>query len=170
MVGAATRTKRSSGNVPDRGSLVLLWIVITGAMTAAVWIGETGPWNLFGGARWLETASVSVMVAGLVIRWTAIFTLGKSFGSNVAIQDSQKITRTGLYRSVRHPSYLGLLLVFLAVGLHSRGWIGFAVAPVPAAAALLYRIHIEEAALSAAFGEEYLTYSRETKRLVPGLY
>jgi protein-S-isoprenylcysteine O-methyltransferase Ste14 len=29
---------------------------------------------------------------------------------------------------------------------------------------------VEEAALRAHFGEEYIQYSRETKRLVPGIY
>jgi protein-S-isoprenylcysteine O-methyltransferase Ste14 len=37
-------------------------------------------------------------------------------------------------------------------------------------AALLYRIHVEEMALTEAFGEEYLEYSRTTKRLLPGIY
>ncbi len=170
LVGVATRTKRSSGNVRDRGSLIILWIVIAMSMTACSWIGETGPQNMFRGVHWLKTASVILVVAGLGTRWTAIVTLGKSFSSNVAIQDSQKITKTGLYRFVRHPSYLGLLLVFLGIGLHSRNWIGFAAALVPTSAALLYRIHIEEAALRTVFGEEYAVYSRATKRLVPGLY
>jgi protein-S-isoprenylcysteine O-methyltransferase Ste14 len=65
---------------------------------------------------------------------------------------------------------LGLLLVFLAVGAHSRNWIALAVALVPTTAAMLYRIHVEEGALTTAFGEEYIAYSRDTKRLVPGLY
>jgi len=60
--------------------------------------------------------------------------------------------------------------VFLAVGLHSRNWVSFAVVLVPTIAALLYRIHVEEAALAEAFGEEYVAYSKETKRLVPGVY
>jgi protein-S-isoprenylcysteine O-methyltransferase Ste14 len=35
---------------------------------------------------------------------------------------------------------------------------------------LLYRIHVEEAALMQAFGEAYRDYSRTTKRLLPGIY
>lgn len=38
------------------------------------------------------------------------------------------------------------------------------------AAALPYRMHVEEKALVEAFGLEYSTYSKETKRLVPGIY
>ena len=170
IVGIATRTKRRSGKVQDRGSLLILWIVITASITACQWFSATHARSMFGRAHALKTASMIVMLAGLAIRWTAILTLGKSFSANVAIQNSQRITRAGLYRFVRHPSYLGLLLVFLAIGLHSHNWIGLALAMVPTIAALLYRIHVEEAALAEAFGEEYTAYSKSTKRLIPGVY
>jgi protein-S-isoprenylcysteine O-methyltransferase Ste14 len=169
IIGVTTRTKHSTGKVHDRGSLRLLWIVIVLSLTACWWISAAGSKNMFGGGHWLEVAAVIVMVAGLGIRWTAIVTLGRAFSSNVAILDSQKIMKSGIFGWVRHPSYLGLLLVFLAVGLHSRNWIGFALAVVPTTA-VLYRIHVEEIALRAAFGEEYVAYSRETKRLIPGAY
>ncbi len=170
FIAVATRTPRRTGNVRDRGSQLILWIVITAAVTACEWIRATVPASMFGKADWLKTVGVIVLAVGLGIRWTAIFTLGESFSANVAIQDSQKIYKTGLYRFLRHPSYLGLLLVFLAAGLHSRNWISFSVVLVPTAAALLYRIHIEEAALREAFGEEYVVYSKNTKRLIPGVY
>jgi protein-S-isoprenylcysteine O-methyltransferase Ste14 len=170
ILGVATRTKRGTGNVRDRGSLIILWIVIVAAVTLSQWIGDSQPRNMFGGAHWLRTVGIIIMLAGLAIRWTAIVSLGKAFSSNVAIRDSQKIKKNGLYRFIRHPSYLGLLLVFLAVGVHSRNWIAFAAAFLPTTAAMLYRIHVEEGALRSAFGEEYVAYSRGTKRLVPGLY
>jgi protein-S-isoprenylcysteine O-methyltransferase Ste14 len=170
IIGVATHTKESTGKVRDRGSLLLLWIVILGSMTAAIWISEATPANMFGGTRALKAAGLIVLVIALVIRWTAIYTLGKSFSSNVAIPDSPKLNRSGLYRYVRHPSYLGLVLVFLAVGLHSRNWLSLAIALVPTTAAVLYRIRVEESALLQVFGEEYVTYSNQVHRLIPGLY
>jgi protein-S-isoprenylcysteine O-methyltransferase Ste14 len=115
-------------------------------------------------------ASIVLIFIGLAVRALAIFTLGKSFSANVAIRDSQKIYRGGLYRFLRHPSYLGLILIFLAIGLHSRNWLCLAIAFLPTTAALLYRIHIEEAALRNAFAEDYASYSKVTKRLIPGIY
>ncbi len=170
FIGISTRTKRKNGNVRDRGSLLVLWIGITLGVTASSMIGQTGPPNMSGGAYWSKLASAILMVVGLGIRWMAVFNLGKSFSSNVAIQEKQKLTTSGLFGIVRHPSYLGLLLVFLAVALHSDNWLGFAAALVPTTAALLYRIHVEEVALMAAFGEQYAAYCRRTKRLIPGLY
>ena len=40
----------------------------------------------------------------------------------------------------------------------------------PTTAAVLYRIHVEEAALNEAFGAQYASYSKQTKRLIPGVY
>jgi protein-S-isoprenylcysteine O-methyltransferase Ste14 len=150
--------------------MLLLWIVIFASITASEWIRYTVPADIFGGAHWLRPFSVALLVAGLAIRWTAILTLGKSFSANVAIRESQTVHRTGLYRFVRHPSYLGLELIFLAIGLHAHNWISLLLAVVPTTLALFYRIHVEEIALREAFGEEYAAYSRETKRLVPGVF
>jgi protein-S-isoprenylcysteine O-methyltransferase Ste14 len=170
VIAVATRTPQSSGKVRDRGSQLLLWIVIVVSITACEWLRRIMPANILGGAPWLRPASLALLVVALAIRWSAIINLGRSFSANVAIRDAQKIQTTGLYHFVRHPSYLGLLLVFFAIGVHSRIWIGLALAVIPPTAALLYRIRIEEAALIDAFGPEYIAYSRKTKRLISGLY
>jgi protein-S-isoprenylcysteine O-methyltransferase Ste14 len=170
IILAATRTRRSSGNVRDRGSLIILWPVIVASITAGSWIGEAHAPTIFGGAHWVRTASLAVLVIGLAIRWTAIATLGRAFSANVAIHATQTVRKTGLFRFVRHPSYSGLVLIFVAVGMHTRNWMGLAITLVPTTAALLYRIHVEEAALRQAFGQEYIDYSRATKRLIPGIY
>jgi protein-S-isoprenylcysteine O-methyltransferase Ste14 len=125
---------------------------------------------MFAGARWLRPLSDALMIVGLAVRWTAILTLGKAFSSNVAIQESQTVQRSGLYGIVRHPSYLGMLVIFLAIGVHWRNLLGLAVVMIPTTAALLYRIHVEEIALRDAFGAEYADYSKSTKRLIPGIY
>ena len=169
-IAIATRTRRGGGKQLDRGSMAILWIAIVASITAAEWIGAAAPHNMFGGAHWLTIAAIAVLVAGLVIRWIAIVSLGKAFSANVAIRPTQSIYQSGLYRFVRHPSYSGLLLVFVAVALHERNWLAAAVVLVPTTAALLYRIHVEEAALHQAFGPQYEAYSKRTKRLIPAIY
>ena len=111
IVAVATRTRGGKGNVRDRGSMPILWIVITTAITGCEWLSAVFSAPLFGGAPWLRLASLLVLLSGIVIRWTAIFTLGKAFSANVAIREDQKLKQSGLYRLVRHPSYSGLLLI-----------------------------------------------------------
>jgi protein-S-isoprenylcysteine O-methyltransferase Ste14 len=174
-IGVATRTRRGTGNVRDRGTLLLLWVVILASVTAGSWIGEAQGPNLssgpiFFGSSWLKLVSLLILFVGLVLRWAAVLSLGKSFSSNVAIHATQQVLKTGLYRWMRHPSYTGLLLCILAVGLHPRNWISLLIVTVPPTVALLYRMHVEEIALREHFGQEYIDYSRQTSRLVPGIY
>jgi protein-S-isoprenylcysteine O-methyltransferase Ste14 len=169
-IAIATRTRRGSGNVQDRGTMLLLWIVIFASTTAGSWFAETRDSNLPGGAPWLKAVALLALIFGLVLRWSAVLSLGKSFSSNVAIHATQRVLKTGLYRWMRHPSYSGLLLCIFAVSLHTRNWISMIIIVVPTTAALLYRIHVEEIALRGHFGQEYVDYSHRTKRLIPGIY
>ncbi|MGB7553586.1 MAG: isoprenylcysteine carboxylmethyltransferase family protein [Candidatus Korobacteraceae bacterium] len=101
----------------------------------------------------------------------AIITLGRSFSTNVAIHATQTVHKTGLFRWVRHPSYAGMLLIFAAIGVSQRNWVSLvAIMLAFPTAALIYRIHVEEIALTEAFGEDYAEYSKVTKRLLPGIY
>lgn len=165
-----TRTRRGAGEVQDRGSIVILWVALLASITLGRWFGETHPQTIFPEAHWLRPASVAIFAAALLLRWTAVLTLGRSFSANVAIRATQSLHKTGLYRYVRHPSYTGLIFIVFAEALRTRNWIGFAVVLILPTAALLYRIDVEEAALRSAFGEEYVVYSRTTKRLIPGVY
>jgi protein-S-isoprenylcysteine O-methyltransferase Ste14 len=164
------RTSRGGGTLKDRGSLWLLLPSIWLSIWLATWYGETHPHTMPGGSQSLGIAAILIMLIGLAIRWTAILSLGRSFSTNVAIHTTQTLHKTGLYRWVRHPSYSGMMLSFTAVGLAERNWVSLAIMLVCPTAALLYRIHVEEAALTEAFGQQYIDYSKETKRLVPGIY
>ena len=170
LVLLLTRTRHSTGNVRDRGSLHILWPVIFTSITVGSWYGGTHPHDIFAGARWSQEVALALFLTGLLIRWTAIATLGRSFSANVAIHATQTVKKTGIFRFVRHPSYTGLVIIFAAIGLYTRNWVGCAIVFVPAVAALLYRIQVEEAALTDAFGQEYIDYSRATKRLIPGVF
>ena len=166
----ATRTRRSSGTTQDRGSMYILWLTIVASITACDWLADTLPVARFDGSPWLKPLTIALMVTGLVIRWSAILSLGRSFSVNVAIKESQTIYRNGLFRFVRHPSYLGMLVIFLAIGLRSRNVVSLVLMLICPAAALVYRIHIEERALEHAFGAEYTSYRQTTKRLIPGIF
>jgi protein-S-isoprenylcysteine O-methyltransferase len=165
-----TRTRRGSGEVRDRGSIVILWAALLICISLGRWMGETHPQAIFHKLHWMHMLSLPVFAGALALRWAAVLSLGRSFSANVAIRATQSLHTTGLYRFVRHPSYTGLFFIFFAEALRTRNWLGFAIVLLPTTAALLYRIHVEEIALRSAFGEEYAVYSRTTKRLIPGLY
>lgn len=126
--------------------------------------------NMRGGSTLIAPLGLSLLVAGIAIRWIAIYTLGQYFTSTVVIKDDHHLIRAGLYKHLRHPAYTGALVAHLGLGLSFSNWFSLGLSFVPFLAAAVYRIHVEEQALSEAFGEEYLEYSRDTKRLIPKLY
>ena len=170
VIAIATRTRRSQGTVHDRGTQVLSWAVIVFSFFAAGWAATIPALEMPFAHYPLRIAAVVLIVIGLVVRIVAIVTLGKGFSANVAIRSAQKLQRSGLYSVVRHPSYLGLVIIFVAAGLWGHNWGSMAVMILLPTSAVLYRIHVEEIALRSAFGAEYDDYARTTKRLVPGLY
>src|ERR1700722_14112024 len=157
-----TRTRRGGGDIQDRGSLRILWLVIAVSFSLGRYYDPIPPWA--------QAAALISLILGLAIRWTAIVTLGRSFSANVAIRATQTVHKTGVFRFVRHPSYSGLILIFAAIALHTRNWIGFAIVLIPTVAALFYRIRVEESALRRAFGQDYDDYSKTTKCLIPGIF
>ena len=73
------------------------------------------------GVRWL---GFLLYVFGGVLRLAPVFVLGRRFSGLVAIQPDHRLVTEGLYRVIRHPSYLGLLITVLgwalAFGLRGR--------------------------------------------------
>ena len=164
------RRHRCSALPRDRGSRTLLWSAIGAGIAAGTAVQAVSAARIRMPEPWLLGVSLLFLVAGLAIRWTAILTLGRFFTTSVAIHQDHRLVRTGLFRLVRHPSYSGLLLLFLGMALSFGNWLSFAVILVPFLAALLYRIQVEESALVEALGQDYVEYRKSTKRLLPGIF
>jgi protein-S-isoprenylcysteine O-methyltransferase Ste14 len=170
LIALFTTTRGGERKIQDRGTQIILWVVIIASFKLDDWMHSFLPADMPGSHSWLRPAALGILILGLGIRAAAIVTLGSAFSANVATHAGQRLQRSGLYALVRHPSYLGLELIFLAYALHTRTWACFAVVLVPPTLAVLYRIHVEETALRLAFGADYEDYSRSTKRLIPGVY
>jgi len=124
-------------------------------------------WTIDGDSvRWL---GVILFAAGGALRLWPVFVLGDRFSGLVAIQPGHTLVTTGIYRVIRNPSYLGLLLTALGWALGFRSGVGvllFLLLLPP----LVARMRAEERLLSQEFGDEYLVYVKRTARLIPGLY
>ena len=122
----------------------------------------------FGGetVRWVGFFLYS---AGGVLRLAPVFVLGRRFSGLVAIQPEHRLVTSGLYGVIRHPSYLGLVVLVLGWGLAFRSGVGVVIA-VLMLAVVLARIEAEERLLSESFGAEYDAYRSRTWRLIPYVY
>jgi protein-S-isoprenylcysteine O-methyltransferase Ste14 len=113
------------------------------------------------------TAGIVIMVGGLVLRGWSIKVLGDYFTGRVMVSGDQPVITAGPYRLLRHPSYTGALLACAGYGLASANWVALSATVLLPLAAILWRIHAEEKALTTTLGDRYRAYAAQHKRLVP---
>ena len=154
----------------DKASLKILWITITVSIITGIIFSKTNIIISESFAIFVYYSGIGLICGGLIIRWIAILTLKKAFTVNVSISEDQRLVKFGIYKYIRHPSYLGSLLSFLGLGIVFNNWITFAVIFIPILISFLYRISVEEKVLIDAFGNQYREYVKCSKRLIPGIY
>jgi protein-S-isoprenylcysteine O-methyltransferase Ste14 len=123
------------------------------------------------GSRWLAfVVGLGLMCAGAAFRYWAVRVLGQFFTVTVQVGEDHQLVDRGPYALLRHPSYTGMLLVYLGIGVALDSWLSIAAAVLIPAAAVVNRIAHEERLLGRQLGPDYERYQRRTKRLVPGLW
>ncbi len=116
--------------------------------------------------RWIGAI---LSAAGLALVFWSGVALGRQYSPEVTIQQDHQLIATGPYRIVRHPRYLGVILMGGGVPLLFRSWIG----PVLWLALLIVlvdRIRDEESLLHQEFGPAWEAYEKRSWRLIPYLY
>jgi protein-S-isoprenylcysteine O-methyltransferase Ste14 len=164
--------QRSKSNVTtsrDKGSLWLLYSLITVGYALSFSIGATKIgriyyWNTF------FAIGMALIVIGLMIRIHSILTLKQFFTYSIAKVANHKIIETGLYKFIRHPGYLGQLIIFIGISTSISNWLSILVMMIPITLGYLYRIKVEEIFMIEQLGEDYLNYQERTKRIIPMLY
>jgi protein-S-isoprenylcysteine O-methyltransferase Ste14 len=169
-VALFSRGNLSPGEREDRANRwVLIPFALIGLLSAYLpaYTDRKGFWTLDGETvRW---AGVVLFAAGGALRIWPVFVLGCRFSGLVAIQPGHTLVTSGIYRVIRHPSYLGLLVTSLGWALAFRSGVGVLLTAllIPP---LVFRMHAEERLLRTQFGKEYDLYCSRTSRLIPGLY
>jgi protein-S-isoprenylcysteine O-methyltransferase Ste14 len=167
---AHNRIARRTALVRDRGSHLLL----LGAFVLGLWLAfrfrSLPATRIDPAAEWLAWLAGALFLIGLAARIHAVVTLGSFFTTSVTVRTRHRLVRRGLYAHIRHPGYLGSLLIFTALGLSFHNWVSVALLLGSIVPAFLNRMRVEERALAEAFGEEYTAYAQATRRLLPGLY
>ncbi len=78
--------------------------------------------------------------------------------------------QTGLYSKLRHPSKTALLIIIIGICLALGSIWGLALLAVLFFPSVLYRISQEERALLDKFGERWIEYQSDSKRIIPGIF
>jgi protein-S-isoprenylcysteine O-methyltransferase Ste14 len=167
-------SKRQHGKreISESGDKWSIWVIAI-SISVGYWlsfiiastrIGRIYHWNTF-----FIIGSVLVLI-GLIIRVTSILTLKKQFTYTVTRIENHELIETGLYKIIRHPGYLGQLIIFFGISACLSNWLSILLMIIPVLFGYLNRINIEEKFLVKQMGQKYLDYQKRTKKLVPTIY
>lgn len=120
-----------------------------------------------GHAR-IAVTGLTCYLVGLFLRLSAMTTLNQYFTMKLTVAPGQQLVDHGPYRFVRHPGYLGLILILSAPSMlyPGRPLLVLGIATL-VGAATCYRVVLEERMLITAIGPAYRAYQQSVDCIVP---
>jgi protein-S-isoprenylcysteine O-methyltransferase Ste14 len=145
----------------------LLFLVLI----AAICVSTFGSHDLFFWTKFSPPVSVQIigeviLLPSIVLMGWSQYCLGKQWTAAIQIVEDHELVVTGPYGYIRHPFLLSILLVNIGAFLFAGGWLNF-VAYLLNFAFSCYLIPLEERALMAEFGMDYLEYRQNTGAFLP---
>ena len=118
-------------------------------------------------ASWLNYLGLFPALAGVVLHYLAIKSLGDSYSAGIKFSKKPRLVTTGVYALASHPLYSASALFFL--GLAVLLFSPYSVAAYALVVAYLaYRISVEEKLLRQKFAAQYADYSSKVPATVFG--
>ncbi len=145
-------------------------LAVVGGMALGQFVARRAGLTLPGPGWWPVALGVVVFVLGLALRAWAVHELGRFFKFTVVVQADHQVVDTGPYRLIRHPSYTGLLMIELGLGIALGTWLSIPACLLPPLIAFAIRLLTEERVLARELGEPYREYMKRTDRLIPGVW
>ena len=155
-------------NSKQKKVLVFLQLIPTIILISAPYF-ESHNIIIFGDSWLMRFIALFLFLSGYFLMSWSVMELGKQFSPNLTIQQNHKLIKSGIYKYVRHPRYLGIILFFSSFSIMHRSVIALLLS-ISILAVLLNRIKDEENLLLNEFGEEWVKYKSETKSLIPFVY
>lgn len=107
-----------------------------------------------------------MVAAGMLLAvWAAVHIKGAILGEVAPKLDV--LVKTGPYRFVRHPVYLGMTISFVGVAVSLRSWSGMIIVFLLFLPTEIFRAKLEEKALLRLFGSEWENYGSQTGFILP---
>src|SRR2546422_6248430 len=148
----------------DRGSGALIIFTVFVSIILAFSFGYAGIGML---PDWAFYLGIFLMFLGILVRQWAIAVLGRFFSLTVRVAEDHRVVEKGPYRLVRHPSYTGVLITFIGLALAVQSLGALLVLLVVFVISFGYRMRVEERTLLSELGQDYNSYMKRTRRLIP---
>jgi protein-S-isoprenylcysteine O-methyltransferase Ste14 len=164
------KSQQTDGNQRDHGSFLMISLFWYATVIISILDAYYTHWTTdipFNELRWF---GIPIIAVGLIVRIQARRILKQQYSTFVKTSVNHRLITTGIYAQVRHPAYLGLLLLFLGIPLSSWSLLGLGIAIVGGIPAILYRIKVEERFLVEVFGKQYQEYAESTWKILPTIW
>jgi len=112
----------------------------------------------------------ALFIIGLVLQGVAEATLGKYYLPSIGTVEGQKIVKDGIYKYIRHPGYLGEIIIFFGLGFVTYSLLGILGAFIVSLMVYVGEVIPEEKYMLEKFGKEYEEYMKETFRFIPYIF
>jgi len=166
--GGTTKVVKSRKGPLERGLLALTSL---GFLLPLAWIATPvlsfadhplRPVPFVAGILWLAL--------GLWFLHRSHAALGTNWSITLEVREGHQLVTHGIYRRVRHPMYLALLLYSTGQALVLPNWVAGPSYLVAIALLFALRVRREERMMLEEFGTDYEAYRARTKRLIPGVW
>jgi protein-S-isoprenylcysteine O-methyltransferase Ste14 len=115
-------------------------------------------------------AGIVFLMLGLWLFHRSHADLGTNWSISLDVREKHQLITHGVYRWVRHPMYLALLIYSIGQVLAVPNWVAGPSYGVAMVILFAFRVGPEERMMFKEFGEQYEAYRRSTKRLIPGVW
>ena len=113
----------------------------------------------FNGGGYLPAIGFIIGAIGVVILITGIMTLGEYFTTSI---NPKGLVTHGIYSKIRHPIFIGVILVYLGLELIFQSIYGLLLVIFVLIPFYIYSAIEEEKILSKIFKDKYTAYKKKT--------
>jgi protein-S-isoprenylcysteine O-methyltransferase Ste14 len=169
--GGRSRTIPVKKSWKGTAEVILLTIAWVSFFLTLIWIATP----LFAFADYplhplLFASGLLCLGLGLWLFYRSHADLGTNWSITLEVRENHQLVTHGVYRWVRHPMYLSLLIYSVGQALVVPNWLvgpsyGIAMALISA-----LRMGPEERMMLEEFEKDYEAYMAMTKRLIPGVW
>ena len=161
---SATFKDKQKGQTSKRWTYSMLSILYIGITLGSIIENFflTKPLNVI-----ISSVGFLAYVTGIIGRNNAIRTLGQYWSTHIEIRNGQRIVQDGLYKYIRHPGYLSLIIESLSIPLMLNAYyslLGVILIYIPA---VLIRAKLEDMEMVKKTGKEFTDYKEKVGAFIP---
>jgi protein-S-isoprenylcysteine O-methyltransferase Ste14 len=154
----------------DEGVRRLIW----GTMHMAtfllfIFLPEWLRWSAVPLPGWVRWGGLGIGTLGLALLTWVQASLGKNFSATLRMRSDHVLVERGPYRTVRHPMYTALILLWGGLALLSANWFIALQVLGGTFGIIRVRVPLEEAMMLEVFDDTYREYMGRTGRFFPRL-